>query len=363
MIQEIPSIKKSQRQEVWHYLNETLTCNKSQSSVKYINCANGILDLENMQLVTHSPDFLILNKIPTKFNPDAKSDIVDAVLLKLSNGNERMKLLLEEILGYCLYRRNELGKFFVLTGEGGGGKSTYLDMITKVLGEVNVSSVSLHNLSERFQNTEIVGKLANIGDDISDKYIDDNSDIKKLATGEAIQFEEKGQKPFRFRSYAKLLFASNRMPRINDMSDGLMRRIVTVPFMANFTRADDYDPFIIDKLTTPESLEYFLLLGVEGLKRILVNRAFTVVDEVVAENKNYEKLNNPILQFIDDGYRIENEENKSVYMAYTVWCQENGHRAVSSVVFGREICRRLNLSSNTIKIDGRNKRIYQSKTQ
>jgi putative DNA primase/helicase len=32
-------------------------------------------------------------------------------------------------MGYCLLRRNELGKAFILTGGGSNGKSTLLDVL------------------------------------------------------------------------------------------------------------------------------------------------------------------------------------------------------------------------------------------
>lgn len=75
---------------------------------------------------------------------------------------------------------------------------------------------------------------------------------------------------FDLRNYAKLIFSANEVPRIDDKTDGLNRRLMIVPFKAKFTnKDDDYDPFIIDKLLSPDSLQYCLVMAIRGLKRLL----------------------------------------------------------------------------------------------
>ncbi|MDQ9871095.1 DUF5906 domain-containing protein, partial [Acinetobacter baumannii] len=74
----------------------------------------------------------------------------------------------EECIGYCFFRQNELSKSFFLTGPGSNGKSTFLDMVKNVLGRPNYVSLDMDELGERFSTTTMFGKLANIGDDISD---------------------------------------------------------------------------------------------------------------------------------------------------------------------------------------------------
>ena len=55
------------------------------------------------------------------------------------------------------------------------------------------------------------------------------------------------------------------MPRINDFTDGLGRRLQIVPFKAKFTpEGEDYDPFITDKLLSDESMQYILILALKA---------------------------------------------------------------------------------------------------
>ena len=113
---------------------------------------------------------------------------------------------MEEAIGYCFYRRNELGKAFILTGDKSNGKSTFLSMVQNLLGEENIASLDLKELGDRFKTAELFGKLANVGDDIGDEFIANAAIFKKLVTGDRVSAERKGQNPFEFNNYSKLLF-------------------------------------------------------------------------------------------------------------------------------------------------------------
>ena len=210
---------------------------------------NGIYNI--LMILSHhsTPEIVITNKIPHDYNPAAKSDLVDTILNNVSCGDERIRALLEETVGSCLYRSNTLagGKAFILTGIGANGKSTFLDMLKSMLGEENYSSLDLKELSEKFQNAELFGKLANIGDDIDSEYIPNVAVFRKLVTGERIQVQKKGQDPLEFNNYAKMLFSANNIPRLGGAKESysIMRRLVIIPFNAKFTSdVEGYDPNI-----------------------------------------------------------------------------------------------------------------------
>jgi putative DNA primase/helicase len=206
----------------------------------------------------------------------------------------------------------------------------------------------------------LFGKLANIGDDISNEYIKDNSEFKKLVTGEALNVERKGADPFDFKNYAKLVFSANKMPRINDTSNGLTRRLMFIPFTAHFSKDDpDFDPFITDKLLSKESLQYVLILGLHALKRILKVHAFTTAKVVDAESKKYEALNNPIISWLEEEEpKIINEVTKDVFLQYSTWCIDNGYRAVSQIQFSREICRMKKVTTKTQRVNDKRKKFF-----
>ncbi|WP_050607248.1 phage/plasmid primase, P4 family [Clostridium niameyense] len=358
MLKYIKNSTNANRTEVLRYL-DLLCQNNKLANPKYITVANGIYDLESKKLLEFNSSYIIKNKIPWSYNPDAKSKVMDKTLNKICCKDKQLRLLIEEMIGYCLFRRNEIGKAFILTGQGANGKSTLLEVLNELLGEENISSVSLEELNHRFKTFQLEGKLANIGDDISNKYVEDNSTFKKLVTGEKVNVERKGRDPYDFKNYSKLIFSANELPRINDLSGGLKRRLIFIPFNAHFSKKDkDYDPFILDKLLDQESMEYLLKLALEGLNRVLINHSFTyakVCDDVWDE---YEAINNPVVAFLEDN-EIENEPVKEVYLRYSSWCADNGLKALSKPVFGREVKKQGYNSETVIRVNGKQKRVYK----
>jgi Predicted ATPase len=57
-------------------------------------------------------------------------------------------LLLFEIIGYCLLQAYTMHKAFMLIGTGANGKSSYLTLVRRILGNHNVVSISLQELNE-----------------------------------------------------------------------------------------------------------------------------------------------------------------------------------------------------------------------
>lgn len=361
MIRHLPQLTKSRRLEVMAYL-QLEAKERELSPVNFVAVKNGILDIDTWKVTDYTPDVVIKNKIPVKYVPRAYYDVADITLDKLTCGDKQLRKVLEEIFGYILLRRNEYGKVFILTGDGKNGKSSFLKMIRAFTGNENTASLDLKELGQRFKTAELFGQLVNIGDDISGEYIKDSSELKKLATGETLNVERKGRDPFDFQNYSKLIFSANRMPRINDYSTGLTRRLMMVPFNAVFDPSDeDYDPFIQDKLISDESMEYMLQLAIVGLKRLLKNKKFSTSKTVDKELQKYEVENNPILSFLQEDIKVENEVSTDVFQKYQVWCAENGFNAVGKTNFSREVCKILKMDTKQQRIDGKRKYIFVKK--
>lgn len=361
MIKHIPALKRMQRQETIAYLQLKAPV-KSFASTKYVVVNNGVFNLETWELEDFNPNIITRNKITVNYVPKAYYEVTDKTLDKMAVHDKKIRAILEEILGYILFRRNEFAAMFVLTGDGSNGKSSYLKIIRKLVGSENTSSLDLKELDQRFKTAELFGKLVNIGDDIDKAYIKSSSVLKKLATGEALNVERKGKDPFDFTNYAKLIFSANEMPRINDYTDGLGRRLQIVPFKAKFSPTDeDYDPFITDKLLSDESMQYVLNVALQALKRLLKNNKFTQSKEVEKELEKYQEENNPIISFVNnEEIELERAIVKDVYDQYRLYCSENGFTPVSNVSFGKQIKHLYGYNTKVQKVDGKSKRIFIS---
>ena len=361
MIEKIPSLKSQTRNEILKYIY-LIAEEKKQSEANYIAFKNGIYDLSTDEIIPYTPDIILTNRIEHNYNKNAYNDLTDKTLNKLSVNDKQIRSLLEECIGYTFLRRNELGKAFILTGDKSNGKSTFLDLIAHILGDKNISALDLRELGDRFSTSMLFGKLANIGDDIGDEFMQGSavSIFKKIVTGNRIKAEQKGKDPFEFNPYIKLLFSANDMPRMRDKTGAVLRRLVMIPFNATFSKNDeDYDPFIKYKLIKEDSIEYLIKLGIDGLKRVLENNEFTRSDKVIDTLKEYEEENNPILGFISEETEsnIVNQSVQDVYLRYSLFCSQNQLQALSKIAFSKQICNRLSLKSVTKRIDDKIVRI------
>ena len=356
MLDEIPNLPSAKRTEVLKYIEVRNIDNAEQAPANLIAFRNGVLDIATGKLQPLSPDIVVTNRINWDYNPNAYDELLDKTLDKIACKDKSIRALLEEAAGYALFRRNELGKAFFLTGTGSNGKSTYLETLEYMLGEDNVSNLDLKNLSGRFDKVAMFGKLANIGDDISDEFVVDTSFFKKVVTGNRIEAEHKGQPVFTFVPYVKLYFSANNIPRMGKGRDweAIKRRMVIIPFNAKFNPDDsDYSPFISTQLKSQNSIEYLIQLAVEGLKRILKNNDFTKSEKVQAEVDDFEKSNNPVLTFIDEyteeGKNIENELTQKIYDDYVGFCISGGFKAMTKTEFVKSVNKALGTTTSPRK--------------
>lgn len=346
MIQHLPGLNRAKRTEVMAYLNILIRENTKTAPAHIIAFRNGLYNVKTDTFSDFTPDIVVTNKIPWDYNKYATSEAIDNMLDNVSCGDEAIRYLLEEIVGACMYRSNTLagGKAFILTGTGSNGKSTYLKTLSNLLTEKNISSLDLKKLGDRFSTVMMFGKLANIGDDISNEFVTDTATFKKVVTGETIDAEQKGQPKFDFKPFCKLLFSANNIPRMGKGSDSqaIMRRLVIVPFNAKFTSDDpNFRPTIEDDLKGQESMEYLIQLGIQGLKRVLESRKYTTSQKVQDELDEYEARNNPLLMFIqeceDEEFEVENEPTSAVYERYKEFCLSESLQPVSKIEFSRQM--------------------------
>ena len=361
MIKHIPHLKRANRSEVLAYLEIMIDGEAKTTNPNVIAFTNGLYNIKDGSFRDFTPDVVITNKILWPYNPAAYSELLDHTLDRLACNDPEVRALLEEMVGYCLYRRNELGKAFILIGDKSNGKSTFLHVVKNMLGDSNIASLDLKELGDRFKTAELFGKLANIGDDIGDEFIANASVFKKLVTGDRVNVERKGQDPFEFNNYAKFLFSANNIPRMKDKTGAVQRRLVIVPFDAKFTPNDpDFRPFIKDELCEQDSMEYLIVLGLKALKSVLGKAQFTTSKRVQGQLDEYEQNNNPIIGFIQevglDG--IVNEATNTVYRRYKEYCIANNFQALSAIEFSRQICKRCGFVTDAKYIKGKKTRVF-----
>ena len=342
MIEEIPTLKRSQLTEAFENIRLKVITNVQEINPHFVNVKNGLFDLETFSLIPHTSEIFTVNQFNCEYDPDASCEAVDKMLNNVTEHNANLRTLIEEMLGYFLLGDCRFQKAFILLGQGSNGKSKFLDMITNWIGTKNRSTLALEDLSEKFRTAELLGKIANIGDDSGSALLKNSSIFKKLVTGEGITVERKNQNPFTLNNTSKMIFSVNNLPPSVDKSNGFFRRIIIIPFNAVFNKKNaDFDPNIINKVSTLDARNYLFLLALKGLKNILNNNGFTIPQEVEDAVRAYELDNNSVLQWIEfNADNIENRTVNEVYTDYCLYCNKNNQIACQLRKFNSEIMKR-----------------------
>ena len=363
MIEHIPNLGQTKRKEVLAYLNLLVKTESPIADANLIAFKNGVLDVIEDTFTDFSPEYIITNKIPHNYNPDATSETLDRVMKKLACADESVEQLLYHSVGYCFYRRNELRKSFFLLGEKRNGKSTFLDMVGTLLGEENTANLDLCDIGHQFRTAEISGKLANIGDDINDEWVSNTSIFKKVVSGDVITTERKNKDPFKLRSYAKFFFSANSLPRLGRGKDSsaVLDRLVIIPFDARFSKQDaDYDPFIKYKLRKEDVMEALIAKSILALREVLADQEFAKCEKVIKNLEEFEISNNPIMEFYEELDDVDylNEPIKAVYQKYSSFCLGNNLSPISAIEFQKQMKKQFNVVIKTIQQNGRKVRVY-----
>lgn len=363
MIEHIPGLSQSKRKEVLSYLGLIVKNESTVADANLVAFNNGVLDIITEEFSEFSPEYIVTNKIPHNYNPDAESDLLDRVMLKLACGDENVLNLLYQAVGYTFYRRNELRKSFFLLGEKRNGKSTFLDMVSTLLGEENTANLDLCEIGDRFRTAELTGKLANIGDDINDEWVSNTAIFKKVVSGDVITVEKKGKDPFKLRSFAKFFFSANSLPRLGRGKDSaaVLDRLVIIPFDAKFSKDDpDYDPFIKYKLRGEDVMEALIAKSIPALRDVLAEQSFEKCTKVEDSLAEFETSNNPISEFfaeLDEADYL-NEPIKNVYQRYTTFCLATNLQAMSAIEFQKQMKRQFDVTIKTVEANGKRVRVY-----
>ncbi len=365
MIRHIKNLKQNQRKEVLSFLNAYVDRNTPVCSANYIAFKNGIYDVAADTLEEFSKDRIMTNKINWNYNTDAYNEAVDHVLNSLACNDQQIRMLIEEVIGYTFYRRNELRKAFMLKGKRHNGKSTFLDMLAHLLGEDNISSLDLHDLSHEYKAAGLFGKLANLGDDIEDEFIPSAGIFKKIVSGDRMNANVKFAAPIEFNPYCKLIFSGNTIPRLGRGrdSDAIIDRLIIVPFNASFNKnTAGFSPFIKYQLRSEECMEYLVKIGIEGLKRVLANNSFTTSSATDNELAEYQEALNPIITFFEDvGDGMEHEPTRKCYRLYDHFCFENAMKPISHVEFSKQVKDHFGYDIKTVRVNGKPTKIFVRK--
>jgi len=290
------------------------------------------LNLDTMEVESHSSDLYFLNKQPVRYEPTSSCPKFTKFLSEVVHPED--KAVVQEIFGSCLTSHYRTQKAILLVGEGDNGKSTLLKVLENILGSENISAVSLQELEiNRFAKADLYGKLANIYADLPNSALKCAGQFKMLTGGDPIRGERKFRDSFHFNNYAKLIFSCNQVPEVYEDTNAFFRRWIIINFPNNF-EGKKADKDLLTKLTTPEELSGILNWAIEGYRRLRDNGWRFSNSRSTAELRvDYIRRSSPIRAFLLDCTEFSPQARtvkKELFQSFVRYCMKNKLSAVTS---------------------------------
>lgn len=306
----------------------------------HIVLENGVYWWREDRLTPHNEMLGALTKLPITHDPIAIPHEFRAWLRVVFGDDDEMLRHVWELIGYMLMTGNPLQKIIGLIGGGGDGKGTFLRILRAMLGKVNYSSVSLHQLVEdRFASSSLYGKTANISGDLSSKFLSDPQILKEITGGDSISASRKHGQAFEFVPYAVPLFAFNDFFRTSDTSYGWRRRWMVIEFP---NKIENETGPVYDESILHDDIPGIFNEAMEGLRRLMLRGRFDAPDAAREATTRMHDEADPFLAWLEDDDAVDRGEDQSspcadVYRTYSTWCRRNGYTAMASGPLGQRL--------------------------
>lgn len=292
--------------QVYKFLKTQLPFLSRLEDKNIIAVNNGVFNNQTKQLEPFNPNYFITSKLATNYNIHAIENYeairkdyhdVDDWFLSIGNADEDIVKLLWEVVNEAINPNHTREKMVILYGEGNNGKGTFQAMLTNLIGIENISTLTPQDFSGEFKLEMLLGKVCNIGDDISNKYLDDISILMSIITGDPIPINRKGKSVISARLKLLNIFSANRLPKIRNKSQGAYRRFLIIPFNADFNGKVQDRRIKEEYLKNEIVLEYILYKALHlNFEKFSTTKA---TDEMLEE---YKEDNDYLYSFTKDWY-------------------------------------------------------------
>lgn len=308
---------------------------------EWVCLKNGMFNLYTLELKPHEPDFMSTIMLGASWYGD-KTPKPERWLAFLYENVQTPQVIMQiqEFFGYCLTRDTRFDKAMLMLGPGADGKSQCIKVLRELVGPQNCSAVSMSGLEDQFQRAALFGKILNVSTEITTDAIQSEM-FKAIVTGDPIQASFKHKDSFEYAPFCKMVFASNKMPRALDNSDGYFRRILPILFKRQYLENDpDRDPNLLSKFMA--EIDGIFAWAIIGLHRLMQQNGFTSCDETLDFMMKYRRYNNPVMAFVQDRCSLDappeaETKLKELYKAYKEFCREGGFSPLNRENFLEEL--------------------------
>lgn len=295
-----------------------------------LNVLNGTLDLRTGELRPHRREDLLTHLCPVAYDPDARSDLWEGFLQRVTCGDLALQRFLQQVAGYALTGSTREEKLLFVYGPARSGKSTFLGALQATLGEDYSHTCDFDAFLKRKPTGGPKDDLANMAGKrlVVSVETDEGARlaeglIKQLTGGDRVRARRLYANSIEFLPQFKLFLAANDRPKARDDDDALWERILEVPFPHSIPR-EERDPEVKTALCDPaRSGAAILAWAVTGCLE-WQRDGLQVPQAVELSTASYRESMNPLGEFLAECCVLTPEAwtpSAAIMDAYRQWAQ------------------------------------------
>ena len=306
---------------------------------RIINLKNGILNIDTMELLPHSPKYKTTCQLQINYDANATEMsnfmkyINDLCLNEVNVVDEQKKTVIQEFMGLILsnvFGHRTKKAIILYSPRGDSGKSQLINLLQELLGMDRVIVVQLQemNPTNRFVLANLIGaRLVTCGDQTA-VDVTDSSTFKQLTGSDMVKVERKGKDVVNFTYKGVVLYGCNALPNFkDDKGDHLFNRLLVIPCIHTVPEGER-DSSILQKMLRERTAIFNWAMI--GLKRLIANKfIYSQCDASATIIQEYRNKIDTVQRFIyESNYEITKQfgdivNAKNFYEEYVNFCDDN----------------------------------------
>jgi putative DNA primase/helicase len=289
---------------------------------------NTYIDLKTGKPLQPDPNYLVSISSPVRFDSKADCPEFTRFLDAIFEGNEEVISFVNRIVGYCLTGLGDEQCMFIFNGDGANGKSTLVNILTKLLGQY-ASTAASHTLVSNTRTGVgddlmhlVSSRLINVAETDRGQSLAESM-IKRITGGDAITARALHGIYTTFVLQGKIVLTTNNLPHIQGRDHGIFRRLRVIPFARTFA-PHEQDRTLGSKLEA--ELSGIMNWAIEGCldwQKQGLNPPQVILDQL----EHYQKDMDTIQKYVDAELVMQPEgklNTSDLYANYRDWCRRMG---------------------------------------
>ena len=287
----------------------------------------------------HRPEHFITKQTtvdPSSDGADIWASALDTFFLKDTDLIDYV----QRMVGLSAIGKVYVEALIIAYGEGRNGKSTFWNVIARVLGTYsgNISADMLTVGCRRNVKPELAeakGKRMLIAAELEEGMRLNTANVKQLCSTDEIYAEKKYKDPFSYTPTHTLVLYTNHLPKVGAIDKGTWRRLIVIPFDAKIEGSADiknYADYLFENAGGA-----ILTWVIEGARKVIAdNYKIDPPQKVRDAIEHYKESNDWLSYFLSERCELDPAyvaKSSEVYNEYRIFCTQVGEFTRSTTDF------------------------------